>query len=207
VPALLDDAMGAVLDDAVARAAAAGGEGFADDVPWVPAAYDACLAAARERTGEDLLRVVRQAASVLDLATEVRTRLPGIASPRLAGMKVDVAQQLDELLPHGFITAAGVDRLPDLVRYLRAVLRRLDTAPEDTGRDQARQAQVEAVLADYEDALAALHPSERQSAAAREVRWMIEELRVNLFAQNLGTRHPVSDKRIHKALDALLGMG
>ena len=39
---------------------------------------------------------------------------------------------------------------------------------------------------------------------AQAVRWMIEELRVNLFAQNLGTKHPVSDKRIRKALDALL---
>jgi ATP-dependent helicase HrpA len=206
VPALLDDAMGAVLDDAVARSAAQApaGAGFHDGLPWTRSAYDACLAAARERTGDDLLRVVRQAAAVLDLATEVRTRLPEITSPRLAGLKVDVAQQLDDLLPDGFITAAGTDRMPDLVRYLRAVLRRLDTAPEDTGRDQLRQAQVEAMLADYEDTLAALHPAERLSAPAREVRWMIEELRVNLFAQSLGTRHPVSDKRIHKALDALL---
>jgi ATP-dependent helicase HrpA len=209
VPALLDDAMGAVLDDAVAKAAASAGggagSGFHEGLPWTRTAYDACLEVARERTGEELLRVVRQAASVLDLATEVRTRLPEIGSPKLAGMKVDVAQQLDELLPDGFITKAGTDRLPDLVRYLRAVLRRLDTAPEDTGRDQQRQAQVEAVLADYDDTLAALHPAERETRAARDVRWMIEELRVNLFAQNLGTRHPVSDKRIHKALDALLG--
>jgi ATP-dependent helicase HrpA len=204
VPALLDDAMGAVLDDAVARAAATSAPGFHGGLPWTRPAFDACLEVARDRTGDDLLRVVRQAASVLDLATEVRTRLPEIGSPKLAAMKVDVTQQLDELLPDGFITAAGVGRMPDLVRYLRAVLRRLDTAPEDTGRDQLRQAQVEAVLADYDDTLAALHPAERQSEAAREVRWMIEELRVNLFAQNLGTRHPVSDKRIHKALDALL---
>ena len=59
-------------------------------------------------------------------------------------------------------------------------------------------------LPEHEPALAALHPAERESDAAREVRWMIEELRVNLFAQNLGTKHPVSDKRIRKALDALL---
>ena len=198
VPALLDDAMGAVLDDAVARTAAAASDGFHDGLPWTRSAYDACLATARERTGDDLLRVVRQAASVLDLATEVRTRLPEVTSPKLAGLKVDVAQQLDELLPDGFITAAGTDRMPDLVRYLRAVLRRIDTAPEDTGRDQQRQAQVEAVLADIDETMAALHPAERESAAARDVRWMVEELRVNLFAQNLGTRHPVSEKRIHK---------
>lgn len=84
-------------------------------------------------------------------------------------------------------------------------MRRLDTAPEDTGRDRLRQSQIEAVTAEWRDTLAALHPAEREILlAAHEVRWMIEELRVNLFAQNLGTRTPISDKRIHKALDALL---
>ena len=144
------------------------------------------------------------AALVLELATEVRMRLPAITSPKLADLVRDVTAQVDALLPDGFITLAGVDRMPDLVRYLRAVVRRLDTAPEDTGRDRLRQSQIEAVTAEWRDTLSALHPAERETPAAHEVRWMIEELRVNLFAQNLGTRTPISDKRIHKALDALL---
>jgi ATP-dependent helicase HrpA len=204
VPALIEDAMGACLDAAVARAAATKADGFADGLPWTAMAYDLALHAAQDRLGDELLRAVRLAAQVLELSTEVRTRLPGITSPKLAGMRVDVAAQVDALLPDGFITEAGLDRLPDLVRYLRAVVRRLDTAPEDTGRDRLRQEQVEAVLADWDEVLAALHPAQRRTRQAQDVRWMIEELRVNLFAQNLGTKHPVSDKRIRKALDALL---
>ncbi|HSN07096.1 MAG TPA: ATP-dependent RNA helicase HrpA [Candidatus Angelobacter sp.] len=195
VPLLVEDAFAACLDAAVARA---GG------VPWERPAYDAVLADVRDRAGDDLLRAVRQAAAVLELATEARMALAQVTSPKLAAMRADVAAQLDALLPDGFITVAGTDRLPDLQRYLRAVLRRLETAPQDTGRDAQRQAQVEAVTADWHDALVALHPAERESEDARAVRWMIEELRVNLFAQSLGTRHPVSDKRISKALDALL---
>jgi ATP-dependent helicase HrpA len=204
VPLLLDDALGACLDAACSKAASSGADGFDVGLPWTLAAYDVALATAREHLGDDVLRVVKQAAQVLDLAAEARARLTVVASPKLAGMRRDVEEQLDSLLPDGFLTLSGVDRLPDLVRYLRAVLRRLDTAPEDTARDATRQAQVDAVVEEWQHTLAALHPAERESDAAREVRWMIEELRVNLFAQNLGTKHPVSDKRIRKALDALL---
>ncbi len=204
VPALLDDALGACLDAGTARAAAAGSVGFSDGLPWTRAAYDAALATSQDRLGDELLRVVKQAAILLELSTEVRLRLSGITSPKLVGLRRDVESQLDALLPDGFLTVVGVDRMPDLVRYLRAVLRRLDTAAEDTGRDALRQSQIEAVTSEWRDVLAALHPAERESAAAQEVRWMIEELRVNLFAQNLGTRTPISGKRIHKALDALL---
>lgn len=204
VPALLDDALGACLDAGVARAAAGAPAGFADGLPWTRPAYDAALAAAQDRLGDEVLRVVKQAALVLELSTEVRTRLPGVTAPSFAGLRRDVEAQVDALLPDGFITLAGVDRMPDLVRYLRAVVRRLDTAPEDTGRDALRQSQIEAITDEWRDVVAALHPAERESAAAQDVRWMIEELRVNLFAQNLGTKHPVSDKRIQKALDALL---
>ncbi|MBI1377849.1 MAG: ATP-dependent RNA helicase HrpA [Frankiales bacterium] len=195
VPALVDDAYDAVLDDAVRRA---GG------LPWDRAAYDAVLEGLRDRAGDDLLRVVRSAAASLELATEARMRLAAVTSPKLMAMKYDVTAQLDALLPDGFLALAGTDRLADLQRYLRAVLRRLDTAPQDTARDAVRQAEIDAVTADWEATLEALAPAERDTDDARAVRWMIEELRVNLFAQNLGTRHPVSEKRIRRSLDALL---
>jgi ATP-dependent helicase HrpA len=204
VPLLVEDAFSACLDTAVARVASRGVPGMADGVPWEKPAYDAVLAEAKADAGEHLLRTVQQSAAVLDLATEARLAVSAVSSPKLMAMKHDVVAQLDELLPDGFITAAGTDRLPDLQRYLRAILRRLDTAPQDTGRDADRQAQVEAVTEDWLATLEVLHPAERETAAAQDARWMIEELRVNLFAQNLGTRHPVSPQRIRKALDALL---
>ena len=61
------------------------------------------------------------------------------------------------------------------------------------------------VTQEYEDTLAALSPGRRASEKARAVRWMIEELRVSLFAQTLGTSGPVSERRIEKALDQLHG--
>ena len=204
VPLLVGDAFGACLDAAVARVAARGVAGVADGLPWEKQAFDEMLVGAKEHAGDDLLKAVKQAAAILELATEARLAVAAISSPKLMALKYDVAAQLDALLPAGFITEAGLDRLPDLQRYLRAVLRRLDTAPQDTGRDAERQAQVDAVTEDWLATLEALHPAERDTDDARAVRWMIEELRVNFFAQNLGTRHPVSDKRIRKALDGLL---
>jgi ATP-dependent helicase HrpA len=195
VSALVDDAFAAVLDASIVRG---GG------VPWERPAYDAILADVREHAGEDLLRTVRQAAAVLDAATDARMRLAQVSSPKLMGLKADVQAQLDDLLPGGFVVLAGSDRMPDLLRYLRGVIRRLETAPQDTGRDAQRQAQVDAVTDEWHATLDVLRPAERETDEARAVRWMIEELRVNLFAQNLGTRHPVSEKRIHKALSALL---
>jgi ATP-dependent helicase HrpA len=147
---------------------------------------------------------VKQAATVLELATDARVQLAAVTSPKLQSMTYDVTAQLDALLPDGFITSAGTERMPDLVRYLRAVLRRLETAPQDTAKDAVRQEQIEAVTTDWEQTLAVLHPAERETDDALAVRWMIEELRVNLFAQNLGTKHPVSPTRIHKALRTLL---
>jgi ATP-dependent helicase HrpA len=209
VPLLVEDALAACLDAAVEHAAAQdaatrGGLGFHDGLPFTRAAYDLVGAVAGESLGDDLLAAVRRAATVLDLATSARTGLDAVSSPRLAHLRTDVTGQLDSLLPDGFITAAGVARLPDLARYVRAILRRIETAPQDTARDLARQREIEAITAQWHDTLDALHPAERATPRALAVRWMIEELRVNLFAQALGTPAPVSTTRIRKALDALL---
>ena len=72
----------------------------------------------------------------------------------------------------------------------------------DTARDADRADQLATVRAEYEDMLAALRPERRTDADVVDIRWMIEELAVSLFAQRLGTAHPVSPQRIYKAMDA-----
>jgi ATP-dependent helicase HrpA len=111
--------------------------------------------------------------------------------------------QFSALIYPGFIAETGARRLPDLVRYLRALTRRLEKAPEDLGRDAERMAAVHRVTDAYQRASADRAVSGRCDENARTVRWMIEELRVSLFAQTLGTPVPVSEKRIQKALDSL----
>ena len=83
--------------------------------------------------------------------------------------------------------------------------RRLEKMPEALGRDAERMAVVAQVTGDYRQALADLPPARRDDPDVREVRWMIEELRVSLFAQTLGTSGPVSERRIERALDQLHG--
>jgi ATP-dependent helicase HrpA len=75
----------------------------------------------------------------------------------------------------------------------------MDKLATNPARDAGWQRQVEDVRAAYQDVLAANKPSRELS----DVRWMIEELRISYFAQTLGTKYPVSDKRIYRALDAL----
>ncbi|HET8643031.1 MAG TPA: DUF3418 domain-containing protein, partial [Pseudonocardiaceae bacterium] len=108
--------------------------------------------------------------------------------------------QLESLVYPGFVAATGRDRLPDVARYLLALQRRLEGLRRDPQRDRAWTQRVQAVAAEYEQLRRELPPG----GGLDEIRWMIEELRVSLFAQTLRTPYPVSEKRIHRAMDALL---
>ena len=94
--------------------------------------------------------------------------------------------------------------MDDLTRYLRAMLVRCEAAPRDTGRDAVRQSELDQVSGEWQESRADLPRYLRDGAAAAEIDWMIQEFRVNLFAQKLGTRFPISAKRIYAAIDELL---
>lgn len=115
----------------------------------------------------------------------------------------DARTQFSAIIYPGFVSQTGLTRLPELVRYLRAISRRLDTMSESPSRDAERMAAVHRVSSAYRRALSELPPGRRSAPQAQAVRWMIEELRVSLFAQVLGTPGPVSEKRILTALDRL----
>ncbi len=114
-------------------------------------------------------------------------RLAALRSPALEPAVVDIRAQLDRLIAPGFLTAAGATRLPALARYVKAVGRRLDKLAENAGRDAQQMAVVHRVQDAYETALAALPAEARRATPPGEIRWQIEELRVSLFAQTMGT--------------------
>ena len=103
----------------------------------------------------------------------------------------------------GFVTDDGVERLADVERYLRADSRRLEVLAAGPARDRERLSSVTQVEQEHESWLARLRPERRDDEAVRSVRWMLEELRVSVFAQQLGTPSPVSEKRIRRAMGAL----
>jgi ATP-dependent helicase HrpA len=147
--------------------------------------------------------VVTRAEEILRAAHDARIRLDGLRSPVLEPATTDIRRQLNGLIRPGFLTAAGVSRLPSLARYLKAVSRRLDKLAENVGRDAQQLAVVQRVQGAYLQALAGLPPEARSGEAVTEIRWLIEELRVSLFAQTIGTPLPVSERRIMTAIEHL----
>jgi ATP-dependent helicase HrpA len=129
-------------------------------------------------------------------------RLKTTRSPALLANLADVREQLDGLVHPGFVTDAGLLRLSDLLRYLRAVDRRLTQMPANAQRDTTRMEKVREMRDEYLWLLEQFPEGRPVPQAVRDIRWMIEELRVSYFAHALGTAYPVSDKRIVKAIDA-----
>ncbi len=192
VQPLIEDAAGAAIDKLIADA---GGP-----------AWDAeGFAALRDRVRADLVdtvvEVMDRVRKVLAAAYAVEQRLGATRNLAVVAALADIRNQLGGLVHAGFVTEAGYARLPDLLRYLTAIERRLDRLPGNPARDKQQQDRVAVVQKEYADLLAALPPAKRQSAAVRQIRWMIEELRVNVFAQALGTPYPVSEQRIYRAMD------
>ena len=116
----------------------------------------------------------------------------------------DVKDHLARLVRPGFVTDTGLRRLPDVQRYLRALLRRVEVLATDPQRDAQHLWQVQELQRELEAALAAVPADGPGREAVADVRWMVEELRVSLFAQSIGTPRPVSPQRIRKALAAAL---
>ncbi len=170
---------------------------------WDAAGFARLLEVARERLAAVTADVVSQVARVLAEAHAAEASLAATPAPALAAAFGDMRRQLAALVHPGFVTRTGARRLADLVRYLQAISRRLDKLPEVPARDAERMAAVHRVADDYASVLAGLPPARRRSPDAQAVRWMIEEFRVSLFAQTLGTRGSVSEQRIERALDQL----
>ncbi|GAA2053203.1 ATP-dependent RNA helicase HrpA [Streptomyces cheonanensis] len=171
---------------------------------WDQEAFSKLFDAVRADIVDLTLRIVRQVRQVLIAWQACERRLKATTSPVLADSVADIRRQLGELVCPGFVTAHGAGRLADLLRYLTAVDRRLQQLPHQAERDRARMAKVAEMRDEYAWLLEQFPAGRPVPRQAREIRWMIEELRVSYFAHALGTAYPISDKRIVKAIDALV---
>ncbi|MBB5162816.1 ATP-dependent RNA helicase HrpA [Mycobacterium sp. AZCC_0083] len=149
------------------------------------------------------LDVVGRVEKVLAAWNDVQLALPDKALPAQADAVADVRAQLARLLPPAFVTATGVARLADLTRYLTAISRRLDRLPHAVNADRDLMLRVHAVQDAYDDLVKALSPGRAAADDVRDIARMIEELRVSLWAQQLGTARSVSEQRIYRAIDAV----
>jgi ATP-dependent helicase HrpA len=194
-----DGSVSALLDDCADAAA--------DALVPAPAWTRAEFAALRDRVAADLVSttvdIVGRAEQVLSAAQQVRLLLPDLPPPAHTDAIADINAQLDRLMPPGFVSVTGRARLADLTRYLTAIRRRLERLPHAIGADQERLQRVQAVQDAHDELVHALSSARARAADVRDIAWQIEELRVSLWAQQLGTPHPVSEQRIYRAIDAV----
>ncbi|NUP52999.1 MAG: ATP-dependent RNA helicase HrpA [Catenulispora sp.] len=194
--ALLQDCVACAADHLIAKN---GGPA------WDEASYQRLYDAVRADLADTSMQVVHQVERILAVWQEVERRMKATTSRSLLTSLADVRAQLTGLIHQGFVSETGFDQLPHLVRYLRAVERRLEKLPDNPNQDQLLMFQVHDVRDEYQLLLDRLPAGRRGDPDVRRVRWMLEELRVSLFAQQLGTPETVSAKRIYRAIDAIPG--
>jgi ATP-dependent helicase HrpA len=189
VERILDECAACAADELLAER---GGPVFDDD------GFADLTRAAQSQLQPLTVEVTTHAGRALALEVDVRARLDRLPG----GAASDLERQLARLVYPGFLLATGYRRLPDLVRYLEAAAWRAARAPAHRARDAERQEVIASLDASLSAAMAAQHDP-RAAAAAQQIRWMIEELRVGLFAQHLGTAARVSEARVRRAIDTL----
>ncbi|KXP05699.1 ATP-dependent RNA helicase HrpA [Tsukamurella tyrosinosolvens] len=168
---------------------------------WTPDEFAALTATVRAGLGEAVQQNFADVAAAVATATEVRGAIAS-APPALRDAAEDIAEQLDALLFPGFVAATPDTHLQHLPRYTTGAAARWAALPASIDRDDRGMATLDRVYGALTAKLDAL-PEHRRDAALDQVHWLIEELRVSLFAQSLGTAGSVSEKKVLAAIAAL----
>ena len=184
---LIDDCIACAVDKLIANFG-----GFV----WDEAGFEKLRDFVRENLNEVTVDIAQKVEQILTLTYQLNQRLKGKMDFTMAFALSDIKSQLAGLVYQGFVQKSGYDRLPDLQRYLQAIDKRIDKLAQDVNRDRAAMLRVEQVQQAYQQLLAKLPKSKPISDEVVKIRYMIEELRVNLFAQQLSTKYRVSDKRV-----------
>lgn len=174
--------------------------GAAGNTPRNRSEFDHSL----QRGKSDLHKVGMRLEKLLDELLkeqwQIRSRLADL-DDELAYLRNDINGQLDELLFPGVLRDTPFEWLQEYPRYLQAVNVRLDKVPFVGPRDRPNTDELASLWQRFRKRRESL--SLQKPAELKRIRWLLEEYRVSLFAQQLGTREPVSAKRLDKAFAAL----
>jgi ATP-dependent helicase HrpA len=191
--ALVEDCTLALADEALRRFGR---------LPWTVQDFADLRRVAAEVFGAEAARLARRVGEAVVRAAALHDRTDRLVAPTVAPSATDVRRHLDRLVRPGFATATGLTRFDDLDRYLAGIDHRLRQLPASPARDLSRVEEVRAVERQYADVLQSLSPSEVTDQVTK-FRWLLEELRVGVFAQQLGTSRPVSSTRLSRELATL----
>jgi ATP-dependent helicase HrpA len=172
-------------------------------LPWSEAEFESLRRAIRDTAPGLAANALHKAARVIAAATEARDRLARLHAAALRPSVDDANLHLGRLVHTGFVLGAGIERLDDIERYVRAIVYRLDHLAGAGERDRRRMAEVGPLERRYTDIVDTAGPGKLPPELV-EVRWQLEELRVATFAQPLMIKRPgqpaISTKRISDTL-------
>jgi len=189
---LLGDALLAVLDEQLAGRA-----------PFTQVAFEAIRIEVSAGLMDSLFGAVAQVAKVIEASRIADRAISATASLAFMSPLADARAQLGALVFPGFVRSSGTAALRRLPVYLAGITHRVERLAENPGRDRQWQTEIEQATQLYLGAGGTLPLEPDAEPRLAEVRWMLEELRLSLFAQHLGAAGPVSVQRIRKQL----GMG
>ena len=196
IKALIDDCILAGIDDLTRRFMQEHNTDIRD-----ADTFKACVDVVRAEINDVVLDIAKQVEEGLTLAHQCQKQMKGNVPLNMVSALGDVKQHLSTLVYPGFVTDLGRQRLGDWNRYIKGLARRLEKLPIDPNKDRMHQHTVEKAETAFKKACNK-YSADKIPPELAEIRWMIEELRVSLFAQQLGTAYPVSAKRVLNALDA-----
>ncbi|MFC4138945.1 MULTISPECIES: ATP-dependent RNA helicase HrpA [unclassified Microbacterium] len=195
VQALIEDCRTAVARALIERAVPSGLVRSEAEFARIRDAVNAALV-------DELFACVSLVARILTKSRDVERGIKKENSLALLAPLNDIRAQLSGLVHPGFVSETGVAQLAHLPRYLDGMIERLRGLADAPGKDRTRMTEYERMAALYADAGGTVPLPADAPAHLVDVRWLLEEYRVSLFAQRLGTAQPVSPQRITKALAA-----
>ena len=172
--------------------------------PQTQTGFDARVDAGRPALHETFFEILTHARRILTERASVVRRIDGLASPAFATSREDMTRQLENLVGPDFLRSTPRGHLADLPRYLDGMVHRIENLHGRVERDLAGVEQVAA----WERRLAAVKEQAEDplSGPVTELRFLIEEFRIATFAQRIGTREKISDKRLARRFDAAMAL-
>lgn len=190
---LVDDCIAAAVDQIMTEHGT---------LPWTTAEFAELRAEVKAKAANRAGKALGGSVQVVAAAAGVNEHLARLRSPVLHDSVTDANLHLGRLVRPGFVSVYGIDRLADIERYVRGIRYRLEHLAGNGQRDLARISDVvplENRFAAFVDRV----PAGEMTADAAETRWLLEELRIQVFAQPIGTKLSVSIKKINQRLAAL----
>ncbi|MCX8657275.1 ATP-dependent RNA helicase HrpA [Gilliamella sp. B2894] len=165
--------------------------------------YQKLLNYTKTNINEMVIDIAKQVEGILTLYYNVNKKLKGRVDLSLAFALSDIKKQLSKLVYKGFVADSGYKRIADIYRYLLAIEKRIEKLMVNVTKDRQSMNIIEEVENQYEKWVNSLPQISRSKDSVINIRWMIEELRVNLFAQQLGTPYPISPKRVKQQIEII----